>query len=303
MINLRIIRFFTILAVMSISCQRDVISIPQSTVHINQPTYRVKDSVRFQFQGDADMITFYSGERGHEYRHRDRVLLEGGDLLVNIETNVLYGVQKDNLKLLMSTDFSGKYTKDDLTAATWTDISDRLEWSTGTRLISKDANVTDLLIAGRPLYFGFKYAGAKSTTGTAQQRTWRVYQFNIHNKFSESEIIPVTNRAEAGWQAITNLSSDPDLGVWNLTGYPDMITYVPESNLNDVEKWVVSKRFDPNKVAPDRGVAIKKYPDSPLKEFKYAFTEAGEYEVTFVFVNANYSDQKEVVQTVKVIVE
>lgn len=285
------------------SCKRDQVVRPEVNASTNKTKYSVMDSVRFTLTGDADMITFYSGEQGNEFKHLNRVELEGGDLLLNIETNVLYGIQENNLRLLLSTDFSGTYTKESVESATWTDISERLDWSAGTRLVSKDVSISDLLKSGQPVYFAFKYAGAKSTTGSAQQRTWRVYQFNVKNRFSETEIIPVTTRAEASWQAVNILSSNPDLGVWNLTGYADMVTYVPESNLNDVEKWIISKRFDPNKVTPDKGKAIKKYPDSPLIEYKHAFSKPGEYEVTFVFTNGNYKDIKETIKTLKVVVE
>lgn len=41
--------------------------------------YAQKNSeVKFLFDGDADFITFYSGETGKEYRYKDRVVLPNG---------------------------------------------------------------------------------------------------------------------------------------------------------------------------------------------------------------------------------
>lgn len=295
-----------VVAVLVSACQRDEITVPVAEVTTDKTIYKVKDSVRFQFSEDADMITFYSGEKGKEYKHRNRLELEGGDIRLNIETQVLYGLQTNNLKLMVSTDFNGKYTKEDVETASWTDVSSRLTWcvaaagAVGVRTVSEYASIKDLVKPGLPLYFGFKYTGLKSTSTVAQQRTWRVYQFNVQNKFSETEAIPVTNRANAGWNSVTTTASAK--GLWFFTN-ADMIYYNPESNLEEVERWAISKRFDPNKVAPDNGLSIKKYPDNRMKSYAYTFSKPGTYEVTFVLVNGNYKDVKETVKTVQVIVE
>ncbi|WP_169305612.1 DUF5017 domain-containing protein [Sphingobacterium alkalisoli] len=296
-----------VLGIVFCACSRDTLMDPVVEVTTDKQTYNVNDSVEFRFSGYADMITFYSGESGQEYKHRNRVELEGGDLILNIETQVLYGIQADNLKLFMSTDFSGQYNKEGMESATWTDISNRLTFGTanaggvGVRTISDYASVADLVEAGKPVYFAFRYVGLPSTTGAAQQRTWRIYQFNVQNKFSETEIIPVTDRINAGWTAVT-INDPANKGIWFLTN-ATMTYYNPESNLEDVEKWIVTKRFDPNRVSPDNGVAIKKYPDDDMSIYKYAFSEPGEYEVSFVFVNGNYKGAKEQIKTVKVTVE
>lgn len=297
----------TVLFSILFSCTRDEVLDPVVDVTVENKVFSIEDSVEFRFSGYADMITFYSGENGKEYKHRNRVELEGGDLIVNMETQVLYGSQNNNLSLRVSTDFTGEYTKAGVDAATWTDISDRLEWcvaaggAVGVRTISHYASVSDLLVSGQPVYFAFKYVGEKPPSTTPTQRTWRIYQFNVQNKFSETEIIPVTDRVGAGWTSVT--MSDPGgKGVWFLTN-PEMIYYNPESNLEAVEKHVISKRFDPNRVSPDNGEAIKKYADNDMTSYKYNFPEPGEYEVTFVFVNSNYNGSKESVKTVKVKVE
>lgn len=305
----KILFAITVLLNMMVSCVRDEVAVPNVNVTTAREVYKVNEEVRFSFDGGADMITFYSGEKGKEYKYRNRVELEGGDLRLNIETQVLqFGIQENNLRLLVSTNFSGKYTKQDVEAAKWTDISDRLTWavpapaSATSRKVSDYASIKDLLETGKPVFFAFKFIGAKSTNGTtAQQRTWRIYQFNVQNKFSDTENISVTNRTGAAWTSVAILPSEK--GVWNFTSDANMIFYNPESNLFDVEKWAISKRFDPNKVAPDQGIAIKKYPDNDMKEYVHKFTAPGEYEVSFVFVNGNYNDIQETVKTVKITVK
>jgi len=281
--------------------------VPEARVSLDRSVYNVGDSVEFFIEGISDIITFYSGEQSKEYRYKDRTRLEGGDLVVNLETQVVWGTQEDNLKLYLSQDFTGSYTKEGIDEADWLDISDRLQWSAaaagaaGVRTLSDTVSISDLLDVSKPVYFAFKYDGRASTTGSAQQRTWRVYQFNVFNRVDEMEI-EVTDRLGAGWTAVNY--SGATKGFWALTqSAATMIYYNPESNLEDAEQWAISREFDPNKVTPDVGSAIKAYSDNMIKTYRYAYDSPGEYEVNFVFINGNFNGSKEQVKTLKVMIE
>ena len=62
------------LAVAGSSCDHDEIYEPLDFAVRLAPTntYRVGEPVVFNFEGNADYITFWSGDVGHEYRYRDR---------------------------------------------------------------------------------------------------------------------------------------------------------------------------------------------------------------------------------------
>lgn len=111
----------------------------------------------------------------------------------------------------------------------------------------------------------------------------------------------MATRATADWQAVT-INDPANKGVWFLTD-ASMIYFNPESNLQAVEKWFVSKKFEPNKVNPDLGEAIKKYVDSLMHSYTYSFSQPGEYEFTFVFSNVNYTGANQDVKTINVRVE
>lgn len=287
------------------SCERDSIENLDVEVYTNKEVYKTNDTVTFNFTNSADLITFYSGEPGKIYKYKDRIELEGGRLEVRMETQELYGVQDQNLNFLVSSDFNGNYTKEGVESATWHNYSDQVTWcqapsgGVGTRTWSDYVDISNSLVSGKPVYFAFRYVGLAAAT--AQQRTWRIYNFDVRNRFSETDISMVTNRIGAGWQAVA-INDPGNKGVWFLTN-ADMIYYNPESNLQAVEKWVISKRFEPNKSNPDVGEAIKKYADNPMLSYKYIFNQPGEYEVTFVFSNANYTGSNQIVKTVKVIVQ
>lgn len=302
-------KYFLIIGLISsvlVACNNFEVLPPEVEIMTNGNTYKVGDSVEFIFRGESDVITFYSGESGKEYRHRERTRLSEGNISINMETQVLYGSQSNNLRLFLSQDFNGSYTPEGIDAATWIDISDRLQWSTaasgavGNRLVSPMANIQDLIDISKPLYFAYKYTGLASTTGAAQQRTWRIYEFNVYNTVQD-DLLLVTNRANAGWRAVNYNGTEK--GKWELTANSTMIYYNPESNLLPAEQWAITKALDPFAVNPDNGEAIKSYSDNMPKTYKYVFTKPGTYVVTFVFVNSNFKGYQEVVKEVTISIE
>lgn len=294
------------LVVFMTSCERDEIENIDIDVSTDKEMYAVNEPVIFNFSNNADVITFYSGEAGKVYRYKDRVELEGGKLEVRMETMELFAVQEQNLNFLVSTDFNGSYTKEGIESATWTNFSDSVRWSqvtgpgvAGTRTWSDYFDVSDALVSGKPIYFAYRYIGLAANA--AHQGTWRIYNFHVQNRFSDTDFSTVATRTSAAWQAVT-INNPGGLGVWFLTD-ASMIYYNPQSNREAVEKWVVSKRFEPNKVTPDVGESIKKYADNPMNSYSHSFNQPGEYEVTFVFSNVNYTGSSQNVKTIKVIVE
>lgn len=289
------------------SCQKDNVETISIDILTDKLKYKIGDTVNFILSSNSDMITFYSGENGNVYKFKDRTELVGGVLEMKMETMELYGVQDQNLNFLISTDFTGNYTKSGVEEATWINLTDRIKWNeapsgaVGVRTWSDNVVISDVLVSGKPIYFAYRYVGLPSTTGAAQQRTWRVYNFEVTNKFSETEVSNVASRSTAGWQSVT-INDPAGKGVWVFTD-ATMIYYNPESNTQAVEKWAISKRFDPNKANPDNGVSIKKYPDNPLTKYQYVYNKSGEYEVTFVFTNANYTGTFQEVKTIKIFVE
>ena len=68
-----------------------------------------------------------------------------------------------------------------------------------------------------------------------------------------------------------------------------------------IDGWVISKATPLNRVANDKGVAIKNL-QNYLHTFEYTWTEPGTYTVTFVGTNSNYAgasqDVKEMTITI-----
>src|ERR1044072_2642236 len=92
-------------------------------------TYHAGSNVKFTFEGDPTIITFYSGEQGRQCEYCNRVSAAGIPTL-QFSTALNSGAQTGSLLLMVSKDFEGVVAGD--TAATgrninkagWTDRSE-----------------------------------------------------------------------------------------------------------------------------------------------------------------------------------
>ncbi|WP_343530737.1 DUF5017 domain-containing protein [Pedobacter sp.] len=286
------------------ACKKDAPDAPTFNVVTSKAEYNLADSVEFQISGYADVIGFYSGEAGKEYRYRNRLESNDGKMHLNIQTQVLYGTQANNLSLLYSTDFDNLYSVDGISKATWTDITNRFTLSTaaagavGTAVTSADVDLSDLPVSGKPIFFAFKWVGQASTTAALGGRTWRVPAFNLTNKTASgaSTIATVTS---AGWLAIDVKNT---ANKWTIQSTTPFLYFAPNSTLNESEDWAVSKALFPNKVSPDLSVNVKAYTDR-MKNYKYKFSKTGVYNVAFIAKNGLNGNVKEVVKELTVTIK
>ena len=106
------------LALSLASCQQQNISLPVDfdVMLDGDNVYRPGEIVRFRFSGDADYITFFSGEVGHEFDKRERTSVpidEIKNLSLDLKFQPLWGTGSTNPKseygfrVFLSKDFKG----------------------------------------------------------------------------------------------------------------------------------------------------------------------------------------------------
>ena len=303
MFKLRHISSLLAVAALMAACnKRDKLDAPDFNVSIAQSTYKVGDSVVFNFSNSPDVITFFSGEPGSEYQYRNRTELEGGTTFMSFSSRVLYGSQENNVRVMASTDFSGKYDTNAVKAAHWTEITDRFTMATapngtvGVEIQSGVANISDLIVKGKPIYLSYRYVGAKPPGATATQRTWRIMSFNLNNTYPDGTVASLSNLFGAGW---VNVDFQNPNNFWKNETTLGYLQFAPNSSLVESEDWAISKPFFVAQVSPDKGVAIKEYM-ARKNEHVYIFTEPGTYKVTFIGSNTNAKEIKTVVRELEI---
>lgn len=114
---------FALGAVSLASCQQQNISLPVdfNVTLDGDNVYRTGEIVRFRFSGDADYITFYSGETGHEWDKRERTSIptdEIKNLALDMKIQPLWGRGGGNetwdygFRIYLSKDFKGLESED-----------------------------------------------------------------------------------------------------------------------------------------------------------------------------------------------
>mgnify|MGYP003577753642 FL=1 len=283
---MKISMMFLMLAILFASCMKEDIASADMQVRANASSYKVGDTVVFRFEGAPDNIVFYSGENGHNYALKDRLYADN-DLQIDFKTLVQWGVIYDNLKLLVSNDFSGMYTREEIDKATWTDISDKAIFSTGqdntpSGTLSLKPYLSSVDTAS--LYLAFRYTDFQRP----QQNRWVIRTFNAVKVSPEGVQSNVATISNAGWNAVSFLN---DSKVWTISA-TQLLMYGGVAADTDNDDWVITKGFKVKESIADKGIALKNI-SSHLREYKYVYKTPGVYKAVFETSSNWYSGSKE----------
>ena len=283
---MKISMMFLMLAILFASCMKEDIASADMQVRANASSYKVGDTVVFRFEGAPDNIVFYSGENGHNYALKDRLYADN-DLQVDFKTLVQWGVIYDNLKLLVSSNFSGIYTKEEVDKATWTDISDKAVFSIGqdntpSGIVSLKSYLS--LVDTGSIYLAFRYTDFQKP----QQNRWVIRSFNAVKVSPEGVQTNVATISNAGWNAVSFLN---DSKVWTISA-TQLLMYGGVAADTDNDDWVITKGFKVKESIADKGIALKNI-SSHLREYKYVYKTPGVYKAVFETSSNWYSGSKE----------
>lgn len=283
---MKIVIIYLMLAILCVSCMKEDIASADMEVRTDAASYKVGDTVVFRFESAPDNIVFYSGENGHNYELKDRLYADN-DLQVDFKTLVQWGVIYDNLKLLVSNDFTGIYTKEEIDKATWTDISEKATFSTGqdntpSGIVSLKSYLSPVDTAS--LYLAFRYTDAQKP----QQNRWVVRSFNAVKVSPEGVQTNVATISNAGWNAVSFLN---DSKVWTISA-TQLLMHGGVASDTDNDDWVITKGFKVRESIADKGVALKNI-SSNLREYKYVYKTPGVYKAVFETSSVWYSGRKE----------
>jgi hypothetical protein len=270
------------------SCKKGVDD-PEFDITFNEKVYAINEPIKFNILGGADLITFYSGEVGKEYRYRERFRVDGKPTM-SFTSYSQNTPQANSLSLLVSTDFNGANDIDNLQKATWKDITSRATLSTGTdNTPSGTIDLTDIQVPDVPVYFAFKYVAKQ---GAVAQPTWTIKNIVINNTAPDGTLVPVATTANLTWGAI------------NITGAQTWNNSTTQSqfvgggvNVADNEDWTITRGLQLDRVQRSFGVNVKSNPTSKITSYDFTgFTAAGTYTATFEATNSNIDNIKRAVK-------
>lgn len=278
-----------VLSLLLFSCTRPGIDTPSFDVTVSKTTYAANEPVTFQFTGDADIISFYSGATGNQYKYRNRITIDGKPQM-QFTSYYQASTQSNTLQLLVSKDFSGTYDLVNLQKATWTDISSRATLSAGTdNTPSGVIDLSDVQSGDSSVYVAFKYTAVKASA----QPTWTIKNISIENKLADGSSVSIGTIANLSWGIVSVLNSAK---VWTFS--TTQLQFVTSAaGTDDNEDWIISKPLQLNRVQRDFGINVKSSPTTVQTKYVFAgYTTPGTYTVTFEAINANKDGKKTTVK-------
>lgn len=200
-------------ALIMASCEKPTIEAetPAFDVSAEKTTYKAGEAVKFMItRGEAQTISFYSGELLKDYSSRTGRVTDvaGAGATLAFTSSVQLGTQADQVSLLASTNFNGDYGSiSKLKAATWVDITSRFKLGTSAAILaSGTVDVSDLIAAGKPIYFAFRYNTKKqATNGIARQ--WFIQSFTLNSKklLDNTLTLTIADQAGTGFRIVDDL--------------------------------------------------------------------------------------------------
>lgn len=265
------------------------------SIELEKTSYKVGEPVRFIVNGKPNNLVFWSGEAGRTYEFRERTAVAGNSVSLNFKSYAQFGlmpIDQSVIKLLVSTDFTGKYDSANVKAATWEDITDKAVLSTGQdQTPSGNIDLSSFAARNKNIAIAFRYK-TNVIKPEAQQNRWVIRSFDLKSTNQQGDETVLANMATAGWTAFN--FSGPATN-WSITS-AQLLTVRNSTDLDD--DWVITKQFNPNKTMPDKGEPIKNI-SQKLYEYTRVYNKPGVYKAVFVATNVNVKETASVVKEIE----
>lgn len=302
------------------ACEHDDIYEPlEFSVRLSESnTYRAGEPVRFEFGGNADFITIWNGDTGHEYRYRDRTAVDAADIercCFEIELKQMYGDAKaevNNLDIYATASFPGLDGADaaaDRAAIEALASGGMSGWrqlgftpNRSGKFEIYDYDITEFA-ENFCIAFHFHHDADKNM---------RTYQINVDMEvelrgydvqkygYSDMSFIPFSLaevHADNPYVCNERFSQSLANGVVKLRGYGGSATssaadivfqgFNAGQGYGQIDTWVFLRPMPLNAITPDTGMNIKGVTDD-VDSYEYTYDRPGTYTATFIVSNGNY---------------
>lgn len=300
-----------IFATIFMSCKKEyAVKEPLLNINLGKQTYKVGDTITFDFDGDADFITFYAGTKLNDYQfaHKERVY--DAEMLLSFKFAKYSGVNANVAELKYSTDYNGAGTIDAVNAAHWfTFPSGAFNYPTSIGASTADAvnsgnyNINSLFIDDNtPVYFCWFF-----NTPAATQRTQAyVDGFKVFgNVISDPSLSgDIYSFGDMGFKMLydPNQFSDSGTTLPNVNATRILWTGVFNNTITKQGYAVSAPVLRKNTVnlGIDKPIVIKSVADPESSSYRYVYTEPGTYKAAFVIANSSVYGRKEVVKEIEI---
>ncbi|MGV8094167.1 MAG: DUF5017 domain-containing protein [Mangrovibacterium sp.] len=301
----------TLLMVVFAGCSTELdLEVPDLKVTTKKTTYSVGEEVKFYLTGDANFVSFYPGVGfytnalygqtsttfAYRYIYRDRTSVENGrPVLVFNNKRSNAAAKEGSLKFLCSKDYNGGGTIEDVNAATWIDLSDKVTWSQNTNNVTSTIDLSEYKQDGMT-YFAFKFSGEE----VASRYGWDISSLTLRNYVPLAEGSgeeTYTIWANASYAPYKQVTQNSETAYWT-TGTTLTAKTLP-ANSPAIDAWLITS-VKLKDITADIGLKVKSFGEVVPDFYSYQYWVPGEYEATFVSSNSTVYGKEESVQVIEI---
>jgi hypothetical protein len=289
-------------------------------------TIKTDEEIHFLIDGNADYITFYSGEDGSNYDRMNRTETEIASLTLSCsfkqQYNDLNYLNKEIVHAYISTDFSGTYTPEELNKATWKPISGKangylpmpVPTSASAVETSGTIDLSQFTDINQNFYVAYQYNAqgrdeipAANGNGKYTNRPRvDITGLKLQKTTSDGQVINITD-AIKDWAfrpvfVQSSTKTNYQVSDNSLLFQPQKATPGANGKEPDEVVWMVSQNINPRSVEPDKGTAIQSV-EARLNKYSYSYRKPGTYTATFVAKNANMWECQTTVRQITIVVQ
>ncbi|MEG2150761.1 MAG: DUF5017 domain-containing protein [Bacteroidaceae bacterium] len=305
------------------ACNTDKIEDLKFNVEPQALNIKAGESANFNFSGNPDYIVFYSGEKGYNYAMKDSTDRKIEKMALNFDTKITYygstpkECLDDALKVYVSTDFDGDYTKEGIERAKQKNSFTPLTFALPNQSTKNNTTIKSGELdfeTYKTFFIAFKYEFHVATS----YKEFSTALFVINNFFLESKvqgedepIIKKSPRSDFGFTLIPIVGpdkKDKNGNVYNESGVQmrvetDKLHLRAGTKVRDTEYWIVSKPISTSSVEKlTKGIPVKGF-STAVNSFNYKYEKPGTYTATFVARNANAWNSSETIKEFTITVE
>lgn len=304
------------------SCEHDEIYEPlEFSVQLAPTnTYKTGDPVVFNFGGNADYITVWSGDTGHEYRYRDRTSVAFEDIIsckLSFGLAQAYGEEDTDTRycdILVTDQFPGLSGTDaEADGALVSAIDD--QYTGWDALEYENQSKRESLTSVPKVPYSYDITKYAENFGFAlrfhhgENQRMRSFAFNeiqIEVQFNgyNPQIYDYEDLSFVTYSTIPEHASDPYQHNVSGNGYVKLQGESGANNAGEIvyqgynwadhpyvcDQWVFMRPINLNGISPDTGQSIKGVADD-VKSYSYTYDKPGTYTVTFLVGNGNYQGE------------
>lgn len=298
------------------------------------------DMIVVNISGDMDLLYQYIGVPGYQYYNPDEICNYGGYCTLQIVTEIesdYTSRQKENLELLLSTDFTGVKDSININNARWIKIPyDDVNFSE-----ENSVEVTSNLLSlwdyipedSEYVYVAYRYVNdAPVNVGGTYAAAWKIHDFDIRRTYADGRsqyyglydevnsandvtAIPVYAGFIEGieWEiegAMQDTVTDSSYNKWVIytsgtsDGNASLAPYGSSSNGGDYianDDYLISRKFDLSLApADDPSVSLKGTTEDVPSSTTLYYDQAGTWTISIVARNLTIGDDKQIVKQLTV---